>query len=462
MKTLNYNRRLLAIAFLSICVLGCKEGDLIYQPQVVVDPVTNNNLDISALPSIDEPTSAGGGNNNQPEKEVFHLVKHLGGGTNTAFGNFIDLSTGEVFTNNNIVVNNHKVDLMMLNFGTPIDTYAEAAGNNLLTPDSEEIAYNDYGNDIQRGWDVRNRGQVYRLNNLQASDILWFNRTIKNGALTKGIDSFINEIIPVRNAAEYADAKAKKRLRKLDGLNMIFFKSTDRGINSVLVLTNINSTLGTEQIKLNFKSDLSGKVNIGAGAGVLKADRNDLEIFDIHFDPTKEHLIGLNFTEGIYYPTLEHAPNISDISLTFTFRPSDKTGYIFTPSSSWYVNWKAKPAVQPVLDLFALTTNYTRFSTISKAAGYTNSKIEGAKYSSSGLKQYYFSVITGTGWQSQLDNSGNDLNRTDVTYPLAFRFARTSMSGAGNILEYGAFAILERDFDQGYIKIGFKHSPIRN
>jgi hypothetical protein len=464
MKILSYNKTIIAALLVSVVVISCDKKELIYQPNVVVDPTVNNSLDVNGLPPIAEPNNSGSTNPvPNPQKEVVHLVKYLGGGTNPNFGNFIDLSTGHVFSNADALANNHKVDLMMINFGIPRDTYIQPAGNNLIVPDSKELAYNSYGNDVQRGWDIQNKGKIYRLSNLEASDILWFNKVIKNQALKKGIDSFINEIIPIRNAAEHADEKAKKRLRKVEGLSMVFFKSEDRHISSVLVTTSINTVLGTEQIKVNFKTDASTKVDIAPGSGALKATRDDMTILDINFDPTKEQVIGLNFTDGVYYSSLDDAPSISDVSLTFTFRPSDKRGFIFTPGSSWYVNWKPKPAVQDLLDLLATSVNYTRFATISKNEAYENNTIENAKNNTYDLRNYYFSIFpTVAQWQSQLDNSGNDLNRTDIAYPLVFRFARTSRSGAGDHLEYGAFAVLERDFNAGKIKIGLKHSPIRN
>lgn len=445
------NRQILFVSLAFLLFWSCKEADVDFIPNVNVEKFKNDTLDVSSLPPIQEPDNGTG--TGVPQKEVLHVVRLLGGGTNATIGNFIDLSNGRVFSNNEVLDNLNQVDLMMINFGT-------TALNNIIVPDSKEIAYNSYGNDIQRGWDVQNKGLLYRLNDLQASDIEWFNKTIKNQDLKRGVDSFINNIIPVRNAIEYNDAKSQKRLRNTTGNSIIFFKSIDRNISSAIVVTNSSAaSLGTEYVRLNIKSDVSAKTEVVAGSGSLKATRNDLDIFTINYDNTKEQFISFNFADGVYYPTVNDIPNPSSVYLVFTFSPSNKRTFIYTPQSGFYTNWKATGSEAYTNKLTGSTT-YTRFSVISTNANYAANTLESVFYSTDNLKTYYTALNTSaTAFSS---HTGTALYTPTTVYPYVNRFARTSVSGALPIVEYGAFSVIENDPNNGKLVFGYKYSTIQD
>lgn len=450
------NTSALAVVLAIGMVWGCKHADEVYYPEVVIDKFTNDTLKIDGLPAIVRP---GGYNNNgategdQLEKEVLHKELFIGAGKNADLGNFIDLSTGQVYNNQNVVQNNHQVDLMMINFET-------TSKYNLITPDAKEIAYNDYGNDIQRGWDRQNNGEVFRLKGLTRADVDWFNKTIKNAALKKGIDSFINEIIPSRNAAEYANVKSRKRLRDVNAAEFIFFKSADRNIYSAIAVISISGDVATgkEAARLIIKSDISTKTNVNAGSGILKADRNDLDRLVVDYDPSQDQFINLNLAAGQVYKTAAEIPSKEDVYVTVGFRASNKSTAVYTTSTA-DANYTALGTdYTTIISAIKPTTNYTRMQLIGNHVNYADNQIENVAYSTISLKNYMTALISGTaglGTYLTLSNT--------YPYPYIARFAKLAgAASSSSVLEYGVFAFVSNDTVNGKMIFAYKYSTIRD
>lgn len=397
------NFKILGFLFLvTCCFSACEKDKQIPQAAKEIekeDPIIGNN------PTVDPPDAS--------VKDYLHVASFIQVSDFFTGGGAIDLATGNVYNQSNVVANLHNVDLVYLN-------YNNATDHNIALPTSKVLSVNEFGENVQYGWRLKNKGFLYRKTNLQSQDIEWFNNLKSASQIRNAVDSVVNAI----GASNSID-----RVKNVNKDQILFFKSLDRNVVSVVYVNSAIELTESSQMKFTIKSDASTLTTVSPTINSLKNANNyyaDTLTFNFSTASNAEFFVDLKKKKIYTQSELDAMNDYSGVSILVLFNASTLRHYFMNAKASQigtggtslhYGNNTLRDHLLARSDTREIKMQILYFTGgANNVTNYNNAPFETARLNNKALHTYWTSVfVSGHLWARENPNDNTVIRISDAT-----------------------------------------------